>query len=153
MEERFWSKVDKKGDNECWNWKSCNDGRYGIFRNNNKNNGSHRLAYELHNKIDIPKGLVIRHKCDNRLCCNPNHLELGTYKDNSNDMIERNRSAFGERNPKSKLTEQQVIEIKQKLLNWKWGMDSQIAREYKVAKETIYDIRNQKTWKRIKLDV
>ena len=53
----------------------------------------HRYIYEL-NFGEIPKGLVVRHKCDNRNCINSEHLEVGTYKDNTQDMIKRNRGRW-----------------------------------------------------------
>ena len=150
MEERFWSKVDKKEDNECWNWlKSCSSSGYGKTWYNNKHIASHRIAYELHNRTEIPEGLVVRHKCDNKLCCNPTHLELGTSKDNSKDMVERGRSSFGEKHGVHKLTEDQVIKIKHKLINYTPGMDNQLAKEYNISKKMIINIRLGRNWKHI----
>lgn len=154
MEERFWSKVDKKESNEeCWEWTKrlrCKQG-YGGFSIGNKEFLSHRIAYELHYKTKIEEGLVIRHKCDNRICCNPYHLELGTQKDNVNDMYirKRNNNLKGEKSGMAKLTETQVLDIKENLKNWKYGDDSILGREYNVDASTIKSIRDNKTWTHI----
>jgi hypothetical protein len=77
-------------NNECWNWSKTisNDG-YGIVSNNDIHFRTHRLVYELYYS-SIPINLLIRHKCDNRKCCNPQHLELGTHSDNAKDIASRN---------------------------------------------------------------
>ena len=89
---RFMAKV-ALSENGCWIWRSSLTSGYGAFR---RDDGrlvlSHRHSFELHHG-PIAKRLLIRHKCDNRLCCNPDHLELGTERDNSRDMMERGRNA------------------------------------------------------------
>lgn len=116
-ETLFWSKVDKRGDDECWNWMGSKDTKgYGKFhsRENGKNiyPGAHRVAYTL-TCGKIPSGMFICHHCDNPLCCNPNHLFLGTRKDNIDDMMRKGRGKWmkGEENPNSKLTEKDVDNI------------------------------------------
>lgn len=64
---------------------------------------AHRLSYFAFNG-DIPEGLDVCHKCDNRKCCNPNHLFLGTRKDNMNDCVNKNRQAKGFSLPQTKLS-------------------------------------------------
>src|SRR5439155_19711884 len=89
---RYWSKVDKKGKDECWNWKGSikTDTGYGQFvpysSLSTKPLGAHRIAYELtHGPIPRwPKGVVM-HTCDNKLCVNPSHLRLVTQVENIND--------------------------------------------------------------------
>lgn len=75
---------------------------------------SHRIAYCVHHGIDIAEidGLLIRHKCDNPRCINPDHLETGTQSDNMQDMVSRNRSAKGVKSGKAVLTKAQVRYIK-----------------------------------------
>lgn len=92
--ERFWSKVHRKGDDECWPWcgtlQAPNNvgARYGNFciyeDGKNISYRAHRFSWILANG-SIPEGLVIMHTCDNTECVNPNHLELGTQLDNVQD--------------------------------------------------------------------
>lgn len=95
----------KKTDNpdECWEWQSRIDRYgYGEFRFDSKGKRyfrlAHRLALKLNN-IDITGHLVL-HSCDNRKCCNPNHLRTGTHQENMNDMKERGRSLKGRKKSK-----------------------------------------------------
>lgn len=81
-EYRFWQKVDLDWKTGCWNWVgSKNKDGYGNLSINGKNVTSHRFSYELF-KSKISKGLTIDHICRNTSCCNPNHLEIVTIKDN-----------------------------------------------------------------------
>lgn len=100
LEERFWAKVQKAGDNECWLWtagvtydKRSPNHKYGVIGRGGRGAGNiraHILSYQLY-KGEIPEGWVVRHKCDITLCVNPCHLEIGTYADNSRDAVERGR--------------------------------------------------------------
>lgn len=149
--EKFWSLVDIKNNNECWKWKGYRikdrKEHYGRSRCNGKFMLVHRMAWMLHNKKDIPKGMFVLHYCDNPPCCNPNHLRLGTQQDNMNDMKKRGRSPNnrGEKNPKSKLTKTQVLYIRHYDLDIK-----DIAKRYGVSKVQIWRIKANKTWANIK---
>lgn len=89
--DTFWAHVEQGDPDKCWFWNGTQNGAgYGSLSCNGKSVMAHRFSYALHNG-DIPSGIVVMHLCDNPLCCNPNHLELGTYKDNAYDAIRKGR--------------------------------------------------------------
>jgi len=93
--ERLRSKQIRIADDECWKWSGYKDARgYGIISSRKKGNKSpekaHRVSFELTHG-PIPLGMVVMHKCDNPECTNPNHLELGTQKQNMKDCSSRGR--------------------------------------------------------------
>lgn len=92
IEERFWSKV-VTNPGECWEWAGSKH-RHGhgqiYIGAGTPAQYAHRVSWEIH-KGPIPKGVVVRHSCDNPGCVNPDHLELGTQADNVRDMVERGR--------------------------------------------------------------
>ena len=110
----------------------------------------HRLMWELTNG-DIPEGMLVCHTCDNPPCCNPDHLFIGTFKDNSADRDKKLRHYHGEDVNTNKLTEDQVIEIR---LLWessprKYGLLSALGREYGVSHIQIRNIITGKSWKHL----
>lgn len=146
--ERFWSKVDVKGEDECWEWKKCKDkDGYGQYQINKKKYLSHRISWILENG-DIPKKMCICHKCDNPSCVNPNHLFLGTNKNNSEDMTNKNRQAKGENQGLHKLTEKQILEIRLKYIPYKYTQQK-LAEEYNISRSLIGYIVRNKIWKHI----
>lgn len=93
IQDRFWSKVDKPSEDECWIWKGKRKNNYGWFKVNLNGKVKEFIASRValyYSGIDIDNTFVL-HSCDNPPCCNPKHLRTGTAKDNSSDMIERGR--------------------------------------------------------------
>jgi hypothetical protein len=146
--ERFWSKVAIAGDDDCWTWKASKRSEktgYGGFEFNKRTVAAHRMAYELTNG-PIPDGLLVRHTCDNRMCCNPRHLLVGTKADNGRDMSERGRSPRGEKSGVSKLTESDVREIRSR-----YGQETfiKLSKEYGVCKANVMSIVYRQSWKHV----
>lgn len=95
LEEKFHDGYVPEPNTGCWLWFKATDGHgYGQLRNPGSGPGrnvlAHRVSFEISNG-SIPAGMVIMHSCDQPLCVNPDHLRLGTMKDNSQDMIAKGR--------------------------------------------------------------
>jgi hypothetical protein len=107
---------------------------------------AHRLLW-IHLNGKIPDGYLVRHKCDNGICVNIEHLELGTHKDNVNDMIQRGRAKHsnkkGENVGQSKLKVQQVLEIRENKDNL---THKQLSMKYNISQTQISRIRNNNQW-------
>jgi len=140
MEERFWDKVDKT--ETCWLWTARkNRGGYGQFRVNGQIHTAHRVSWILSGRT-IPEGHVIRHKCRNKHCVNPDHLETGTQAENEADKIRDGTSNRGIKHPKAKLTEEQVRQIRAS------ADETQkcLAEEFGVSQTAISLIIQRKNW-------
>lgn len=144
-EPRFWQNVTISDSACCWEWKGALRNGYGVFSVNGKITYAHRYSYKLvYNQIK--EGLCVLHKCNNRLCVNPSHLYIGTKQDNANDKVNSNRQIKGGQSKLSKLTEQQVREIKE----YKGKLSlRKIANLYKVHHWTIGRILNNINWKHL----
>jgi hypothetical protein len=145
---RFWLQVDRKSDNDaCWDWLGCKDIKtgYGVGRLNKKTNHAHRIAYLLTTKETLNSLIVIRHKCDRKICCNPNHLEKGTNAQNVQDWQTRLIDQKGEHNFSSKLTEVDVEKIRFRALEGE--EQKKLAKDFNVSGGTISMIITGKTWK------
>lgn len=131
------------GDTGCWLWtaKAKDSGGYGLFYLEGKNKKAHRVSYELF-VGPIPKGLHILHSCDTPACVNPDHLRAGTVAENMAERDARGRrNVRGEQIGTSKLTREQVIEIKKSCL----GLNA-LSELYGVEAQSIWRIRTGKAW-------
>lgn len=148
LEERFWSKVEKSDNKtECWNWKAATRSkkdRYGIFRIGDKNYIASRVSWKLSNGKFPPKGIIVRHTCDNPLCVNPNHLKTGTTKDNSEDMVKRDRSLRGQKHHNSKIADTDAIQIIE-LLN-KGLYPEEISKKLNIPRTIVSSVKTGKSW-------
>ena len=173
-EKRFWGKVNQ-AEEGCWLWQGTllKQG-YGCFKIAGKMYKAHRVAY-LYTEGAIPTGLILCHSCDNRRCVRPDHLFLGTCKDNMQDAVRKGRMATGDRsgarlhpermvkgdahwchlNPErqrgennhhAKLGREQVEEIR---VHYATGAVNQfvLAAEYHVAQTTISAVVRKESWK------
>lgn len=125
----------------CWEnvSHSVDKDGYGKIQINGKSLRIHRLVYCLENKVSLLETEIIRHKCDNPLCFNPEHLEIGTIQENVNDRVSRKRGASGEKHGSSKLTNEQVVEI-----YLAEGTQASIAERYGVTQRMVSNIKRKK---------
>lgn len=146
---RFWKKVKKGKPDECWPWTgACKPKGYGMMVSvlpfERVEISAHRMSYLLEYGF-LPPNLCVCHSCDNPNCQNPSHLFIGTYKDNSDDKVQKNRQAKGVGHGLNKLTPSQVQEIR--LLRHFEGMRyKDIAELYGVNGGTIWCAINGRTW-------
>ncbi len=146
--ERFWNKVKIGNFEDCWIWTASKDSDgYGTFRIGLKTFLAHRISWTMQFG-DIPPKIHVCHKCDNPSCVNYNHFFLGNDQDNMNDMVKKGRSTFGrfrgKENGNSKLTEEDVLEIRN-LLEKNVSLNN-IAKRFSIGKRTVLDIKFRKTW-------
>ncbi|MGH1502812.1 MAG: HNH endonuclease signature motif containing protein [Acidimicrobiales bacterium] len=140
--ERFEAKIDRRGD--CHEWKAAKQ-RYGMFNAGGVMVRAHRLAYVLEYG-GIPEGAHVLHHCDNPGCVNPEHLFLGSHRDNMKDKERKGRARYREIG--RKLTAKDVLSIRQR---HKDGESvGSIARTYpQLHNSTIHAVVRRKTWKHI----
>ena len=144
LARRFWAKVDIQKPTDCWIWQAASFGRYGAFGPTPGTAvGAHRVAWELANG-PIPAGLFVCHKCDTPLCVNPRHLYLGTPKQNSEDMVTKQRQNQGEARPNAKLTNVQVLAIR---LDPR--AQRKIAADYGISQTLVCYIKTNRNWKAV----
>lgn len=137
--------------NGCWEWRGRRQSdprrNYGTAHHGGRWDGAHRVSYLIH-VGPIPEGLLIRHKCDNPPCVNPDHLIPGTHGDNMRDKAERKRGGsgwtVGRAMPNTKLTADQVIDIRAKFGGGMRNKD--LAAQFGVSTGTISDICAGRKW-------
>lgn len=132
----------------CWVWKgTLNRGGYGKFRGL----GAHRASYMFYIG-KIPKGKYVCHNCpggDNPACVNPDHLWLGTAKENTNDMVKKLRGMHGTKSNLAFLNEEKVLDIRRMRL--KGSSYKEIAEMYNISWVTICSICKNRSWKHVPL--
>jgi hypothetical protein len=142
---RFWRVVDC-GD-VCWMWRAGLDrDGYGKFHAAGRHLKAHRFSWQLHHG-PIPTGLFVCHRCDNPGCVRPDHLFLGTASDNNKDCAAKGRHVFGERNGRSKLTVDQVREIRARHADGE--SQGSLAKQFGISHRSIQFIVRQIHWKHV----
>jgi hypothetical protein len=152
MLQRFQAKYKIDPVSKCWNWTASkqSDG-YGRFRDGGKMRKAHRVSFELHCG-PIPQGeghhgTCVLHKCDNRVCVNPEHLFLGTHDDNMADKVAKGRQVRhrGTGHGRAKLSETDVLAIREAE-----GMTKRkIAAQFGVSETVIGHVLSRKLWAHI----
>ena len=140
----FWEKVKKGEPDECWPWtRSLNSTGYGGVTIDKRKRNCHRVAYEL-SKGPIPPGLCVLHSCDNRACCNPNHLRTGTISDNCADMNQRGRRA-----PYRKVVHEDMVRaIRKEYVSTNASL-SHLARKHGISITNVHSIVVLRAWKHV----
>lgn len=148
--ERFLSGFDRGLQDECWPWKrSANSMGYGQIQVHKGMRLAHRVSWAFANKRDIPRSVVICHRCDNPICVNPRHLFSGNQQANIQDAMEKGRSSppprhVGINHPACTLTVAQVLEIRAAV-----GGPTEIAKRLGVTANQVKSIRARRTWKHV----
>lgn len=142
---RFASKIAPEPNSGCWLWTGSHDDKgYGrIALTRGRPISAHRASWMIHFG-EIPRGLVVCHKCDVRSCVNPDHLFLGTNKDNSQDAVRKGRMAFGARQGGAKLTDEIVRKIRLSIEG-----PAALAKQYGVSHATIIRARRGDCWRHL----
>lgn len=147
IEMRFFRHVNKT--ETCWEWTGkINRGGYGVIWSMKKSGSAgeeraHRVSWRIHYG-EITGGLFVLHRCDNRKCVRPDHLFLGTFQDNMDDMKMKRRSTIGTRNPRAKFTEDDVRAIRKFPAHIS---NVEIAAQFSMSRRNVADIRAHKIWK------
>ena len=144
LEQRFQSRVQQSGAEECWKWLGYKDQRgYGIIYDAyGKPVKAHRYAWELENQRKIPSGQVMRHLCGVPGCVNPRHLRPGTQRENAQDMVKHGRAHL------AKLTEDDVISARHK--HYIDGRSIYgLAKEYGITRQGMRHLIRGLTWRHV----
>ena len=145
--ERFWRKVDIRGQDECWPWMASIRGGYPAFWYGGRTFNGHRIALFSFGPLLYVPEIKACHACDNRLCCNTNHLFIATQAGNRLDRDLKGRGADhrGEAHGRAKLTEVEVIEIRERYPAGNISQ-SELGREYGVYQTLISGVVNRQRW-------
>lgn len=142
--DRFWARLDATDETQCWEWPGvASPEGYGRVMVGGKTIPTHRFAYQLA-RGEIPAGMNVCHHCDNRRCCNPQHLFAGTQDDNIADCIRKGRFVVGVRNGGAKLNDDAVRAIRQD-----HRTQMAIAEHHGVSQSLVSVIRLRKRWSHV----
>ena len=146
--QRYWSRVDKRGPDECWNWTGTTSRGYGKFYDGVAMRRAHRYAWQFAHG-EWPGEWHVLHSCDNPLCQNPAHLKLGTHADNMREMEQRGRAKYvrGEAHGKSRLTTESVKTIR--AMRADGETLHSIASAIGVTIATIHNVVTGRTWSHV----
>lgn len=148
-EVRFWSKVDIRGPNECWEWTASTfHGGYGLFLLDGRRQRANRLALMLGGAC-LSGELCALHSCHNPGCCNPGHLRPGTHADNAADKVAAGRvhRAAGELQGGARLTARDVRAIRAAVERGE--LHRVVAARHGVSRSSVGQIVQRKTWAHI----
>lgn len=147
LSSRFWQRVDKRSEDECWPWtgRFAANG-YGVFDHSNRPNVASRFSYELSNGPIGDAEKFVCHKCDNPKCVNPSHLWLGTHQQNMDDAKNKGRTAKGNGLRGSSVNTSKLDAAKVREIKVSTTPAKTLARKFGVSKTAIYMIRNGKNW-------
>lgn len=140
--DRFWSKVDRRGD--CWLWAGrLNRHGYGELKVERKHVRAHRMAFAIANG-EIGPGLLVCHRCDNRACVRPDHLFLGSNTENMADMVQKGRQSRGEAAYHAKLSEADALLAIEMLMAG--ARHREVAGALNIKIGTVAHIATRRTW-------
>lgn len=163
----FWAKVEKRGVDDCWLWTGGSKTRSGYGQYAFRSKGirrsfyAHRMAKILSTSCLLPNRYCACHHCDNPSCCNPAHIFVGTYKDNSVDAVNKKRvahgdnhysrrcpekAAKGEKHGMAKLSAADVSQIRSADVS-RHGSKKDLAEKYGISRTQIAAIIKRRTWK------
>lgn len=147
LAERFWAKVEKGADDECWLWAAFKerDG-YGFLQLGRRALRANRVSWMIHFGA-IPEGQVVCHRCGNPSCVNPAHLFLGTNAENTADSTAKGRRAKGERQGSAKLCTSAIVAIRH--LYQRGVLQVDIAREFGIHQTAVSGIVRRKAWSHV----
>lgn len=144
MVTRFWSQIERRGPTECWPWTGYVEKGYGRFYDGVRMVGAHDLAVRWSTGEMRREDHDTCHSCHNPICCNPAHLRYASRRSNVTDAVGADRHARGSRNGHAKLTEDDVVVIRERAAAGATGR--QMARDYEVSEGTVNMILSGKRW-------
>lgn len=162
LPQRFWIKVDKNGPviypwlENCWTWRpACKRSDYGRIvviddAGKHRLDLAHRVSWRLTNGT-IPDATFVLHKCDNKTCVNPEHLELGTNEKNIKDAVDRGLKAHGLMHPAAALNKDEVLAIHQ-LRDMGWT-HTKIASEIGINRQMVQSVLSGRRYRDLNLPV